>query len=117
MSAFRRDVHRALDSLARPVPALHSRSMAAVRAQDARRNERGSRFGWLAGVAAVLLALAVVGVFQLMNGALVGQKPAHPRVDSGVWAEDLTLTGDVRAHVTSTVANNGAMKKLKRAWT
>jgi len=107
MSDFRRDVHRALDPLARPVLGLHSRSMAAVRAKSVEGVERRSRFGWVAGAAALLLALAVVGVFQLKNGALLGHTPAHPRVDAGVWSEDLTLTGDVRAHVTSTVANQG----------
>lgn len=108
-NSFRRDVHRTLDALARPIPGLHSGSMAAVRAQRSERAEQGSRFGWLAGAAAFLLALAVVGVFSLTNGALLGHVPAHPRADSGVWAEDLTLTGDVRAHVTSTVANNAAI--------
>lgn len=110
MSEFRSDVHRALDPLARPVPALHNRSMAAVRAYDARGVDRGSRFGWLAGVAALLLAMAVVGVFQLQNGAFIGHGPTRPAVDSGIWTEDLTLTGDIRGHMTSTVANHGAIR-------
>jgi hypothetical protein len=79
--------------------------MAAVRAHGVRSVEQGSRFGWLVGVAAFLLALAVVGVFQLQNGA-----STHPSVNSGVWTEDLTLTGDVSAHVTSTVADKGAVR-------
>jgi len=109
-NSFRRDVHRALDGLARPVPGLHSLSMAAVRAKDVAGVERGSRLGWLAGATALLLTLAVVGVFQLTNGALLGHTPAHPGVDSEIWVEDLTLTGDVSAHVTSTVANKGAVR-------
>ena len=110
MNEFRRDVHRALDPLARPVPALHSRSMAAVRAQNGRSVERGSRFGWLAGVATLLLALAVVGVFQFQNRGFFGHAPTRQVVDSGVWNEDLTLTGDARGHVTSTVANTPAIR-------
>lgn len=110
MSEFRRDIHRALDALAQPVPALHSRSMAAVRARDAGRVERGSRFGWLAGVATLLLALAVVGVFQLQNRGFFGHTPTRQVVDSGVWNEDLTLTGNARGHVTSSVANTPAIR-------
>ncbi len=107
---IRGDVHRALDALARPVPELHSRSMGAVRAQRVEGVDGGSRFGWLAGATALVLALAVVGVFLLMKGALLGYTPAQPGVNSGVWAEDLTVTGDVSAHVTSTVANAGAIR-------
>ena len=109
-NSFRGDLHRALDALARPIPSLHSRSVAAVRAHGVEGVERSMRFGWLAGAAAVLLALAVVGVFQLENGAPVGRPLVHPPFDSGVWTEDLTLTGDVRGHVTTTVANKGPLR-------
>jgi hypothetical protein len=109
-NSFRGDLHRALDELQRPVPSLHSRSIAAVRAHGVESVKRGTRFGWLAGAAAVLLALAIVGVFQLANGIPVGRPLVHPAVDSGVWTEDLTLTGDVHGHVTSTVANKGPLR-------
>jgi hypothetical protein len=109
-NSFRGDLHRALDELERPVPSLHSRSIAAVRAHGVESVKRGTRFGWLAGAAAVLLALAIVGVFQLANGIPVGRPLDHPTVDSGVWTEDLNLTGDVHGPVTSTVANTGAVR-------
>jgi hypothetical protein len=84
--------------------------MTAVRAHGVEGVERTKRFGWLAGAAAVVLAIVVVGVFRLANGIPVGRPPVHPPVDFGVWTEDLTLTGDVSAHVTRTVANKGGVR-------
>lgn len=107
-SRLRSDVHGSLHPLARPIPGLLSYCMDAVRAKPVQTSHRASVFRNLAGAAAVVLALTLVGVLVLRNAS--PYTPGAPAVQSAVWPEDLTLTGDINAHATTTVPNSGGIR-------
>lgn len=68
------DLRAAWDEIYRPAPWLLSRSMTAVRRAGPARSNRG----WLAGLAAALLCLSMIAVFQVVRQELAShQTPIH----------------------------------------